>query len=89
MEASTVGSWAKAQSIPFYCVRVVSDRAGDVLPMDMNLMRDREGRFDRLRIAGHALMKPWTRIPGLLKLDRDCRVAEDKLGEFFANCRFE
>jgi hypothetical protein len=89
MEASRVGSWALARSIPFYCVRVVSDRAGDAFPMDMNLLRDREGRFDRLRIAGQALMKPWTRIPGLLKLDRDCRVAEEKLGEFFANCRFE
>jgi adenosylhomocysteine nucleosidase len=89
MEASAVGSWARARSIPFYCVRVVSDRAGDAFPMDMNLLRDREGRFDRLRIARQGLVKPWTRIPGLLKLDRDCRVAEDKLGEFFANCRFD
>jgi uridine phosphorylase len=89
MEASTVGSWAEAQSIPFYCVRVVSDRACDAFPMDMNQMRDLDGRFDRLRITSQALLKPWTRIPGLLKLDRDCRVAEDKLGEFFANCRFE
>ena len=89
MEAAAIAPWATARSIPFYCLRAVSDCAGDELPLDMNGMRDREGRFDRLKIAGNALMKPWTRIPGLLKLDRDCRVAEEKLGVFFANCRFE
>ena len=89
MEAAAVAPWASARSIPFYCLRVVSDCAKDALPVDMNRMRDREGRFDRLKIAANALLKPWTRIPGLLKLDRDCRVAEEKLGVFFANCRFE
>jgi hypothetical protein len=57
--------------------------------MDMNLMRDSEGRFDRWKIAGQAMLKPLSRVPGLLRLDRECRVAEEKLGEFFANCRFE
>ncbi|HEY3741983.1 MAG TPA: hypothetical protein VGL53_19160 [Bryobacteraceae bacterium] len=90
MEASAVASWAKARHIPFYCIRVVSDRAdSNVFPIDMNLMRDSEGRFDRFRIARHALMKPFARIPGLLALDRDCRLAETKLGEFFESCRFE
>ena len=89
MEAAAVAGWALAQSVPFYCVRVVSDCAGDALPMDMNSMRGEDGRFDRLKIARHALLKPWSRVPGLLKLDRDCRVAEQKLGAFFANCRFD
>jgi len=89
MEAAAVVPWAEARAIPFYCVRVVSDTARDAFPIDMNLMRDSEGRFHRLKIAGQAMLKPWTRIPGLLRLDRECRAAEDKLGEFFANCRFE
>ena len=89
MEAAAVAAWAHERVIPFYCVRVVSDTADAELPMDMNLMRDSEGRFSRFRIAGKALLKPWSRIPGLLRFDRDCRVAEQKLGEFFANCRFE
>lgn len=89
MEAGAVAAWADSLALPFYCVRVVSDRAGDGFLLDMNRMRDADGRFDRLKIAGHALLKPWTRIPGLLKIDRDCRVAEVKLGEFFANCHFD
>ena len=89
MEAAAVARGAEARGIPFYCVRVVSDRACDAFPFDMNGMRDAEGRFDLMRIAGKALLKPWSRIPGLLKIDRDCRVAEEKLGAFFANCRFE
>ncbi len=89
MEAGAVAAWADRHAIPFYCVRVVSDTAGDGFPLDMNRMRGAGGRFDRVKIAGHALLKPWTRIPGLLKLDRDCRLAEVKLGEFFANCHFD
>jgi uridine phosphorylase len=88
MEASAVGPWAKARSIPFYCVRVVSDASHVEFPFDMNRMRDPEGRFERSKIARQALMKPWN-IPALLQLDRACRLAESKLGEFFANCRFE
>ena len=89
MEAATVAPWATERAIPFYCVRVVSDRAYDSFPFDMNQMRDSAGRFEWKKIAVTALRKPLTRIPGLLKIDRDCRVAEEKLGAFFANCRFE
>ena len=89
MEATAIALWASARSIPFYCLRAVSDTAGDAFPLDVNQMRDREGRFDRMKIVGHAMLRPWSAIPGLLKLDRHCRVAEERLGEFFANCRFE
>ena len=89
MEAGAVAAWACEQAIPFYCVRVVSDRAGDAFPLDMNKMRDSAGRFDLMKIAGNALLRPWSRIPGLLKIDRNCRVAEENLGAFFANCRFQ
>ena len=89
MEAAAVAPWAIERAIPFYCVRVVSDCACDAFPFDMNQMRDSAGRFDLKRIAATALRNPFQNIPGLLKIDRDCRVAEEKLGVFFANCRFE
>ena len=89
MEAAAVAPWAAARALPFHCVRVVSDRAADAFPLDMNRMRDAGGRFDLLKIAGQALLQPWSRVPALLKINRDCRVAEEKLGAFFANCRFE
>ena len=89
MEAAAVAPWAAARAVPFYCARVVSDTAHDAFPFDMNEMRDDAGRFNLMKIASAALLKPWSRVPGLLKIDRDCRVAEEKLGAFFANCRFE
>ena len=89
MEAAAVAPWAAARDIPFYCVRVVSDCAGYAFPFDMNQMRDAEGRFELSKIAMTALRRPFSRIPGLLKINRNCRVAEQKLGAFFANCRFE
>ena len=89
MEAAAVAPWAEERGLPFYCVRVVSDRASDSFPFDMNQMRDSAGRFDLKKIGVHALLNPFARIPGLLKIDRDCRVAEEKLGAFFASCRFE
>jgi adenosylhomocysteine nucleosidase len=89
MEAAAVCSWAQANKIPFHCVRVVSDTAEDNLAIDMNAMRDADGRFDRLRIALTALAGPFSRIPGLMQLNRNCRLAEERLGSFFAHCRFE
>jgi len=89
MEAAAVASWACARAIPLYCVRVVSDTAHDAFPFDANRMRDDNGRFSRMKIVGQALRNPVATLPGLLKLDRDCRIAEERLGEFFENCRFE
>ena len=89
MEAAAVSSWADTNNVPFHCVRVVSDTADDNFTINMNAMRDAEGRFDRFKILRQALAKPFTRIPGLMQLDRNCRVAEERLGSFFANCRFE
>jgi adenosylhomocysteine nucleosidase len=89
MEAAAVSSWADTNSVPFHCVRVVSDTARDSFAIDMNSMRDSEGRFDRVKIALHALAKPFSRLSALMRLDRNCRLAEERLGSFFANCRFE
>ena len=89
MEAAPIAQWAHLSGTPFHCLRVVSDAAADSFVMDMNTMRDAEGRFNRLKITLHALADPVTRISGLLQLDRNCRVAEERLGSFFANCNFD
>jgi len=54
----------------------------------MNQFRDADGRFAKGRIVLEALKRPFTRIPGLMALDRNCKFAEDRLGDFFANCNF-
>jgi adenosylhomocysteine nucleosidase len=86
MESAAVAQKAREWDVPFGCVRVVSDVAGQDLPLDFNRYRDAAGRFERTRIALAALGRPFTVLPRLVHLDRDCRRAADRLGEFLANC---
>lgn len=86
MESAAVAAKAREWGVPFRCVKVVSDAASDDLPLDFNLYRDAAGRFSRTRIALAAMLRPFTVMPGLLRLDRNCRTAAEKLGEFLADC---
>lgn len=86
MESAAVAQKAREWNLPFGCVRVVSDSAGEDLPLDFNRYRDPDGRFEKTRIALAALARPLTVLPGLMRLDRHCRQASERLGEFFANC---
>ena len=88
MEAGAVERKAREWGVPFYSIRAVSDTAFDDMPLDFNRYRDREGRFSRGRIALAAMARPFTAVPALLRLDNNCRIAAEALGEFFANCRF-
>jgi adenosylhomocysteine nucleosidase len=87
MEAGAIAWRAGIWGVPFCCIRAVSDEAGETLPIDFNRMRDAAGRFSRARIAAAALVRPWSGIPGLLRLGRGCRKASGSIGDFFANCR--
>ena len=86
MEAAAVEARAREWGVPFRCVKVVSDVAGEDMPLDFNLYRDAEGRFSRGRIALAAMARPFSVMPGLLRLDQNCRRAAERLGEFFADC---
>ena len=86
MESAAVAQKAREWNVPFGCVRVVSDIAGEDLPLDFNRYRGADGRFERTRIALAALGRPFTVLPGLIRLDRHCRMAAERLGEFLANC---
>lgn len=88
MESAAVQAKAREWGVPFRCVKVVSDVAGEDMPLDFNLYRDASGNFSRSRIALAALARPFTAIPGLMRLDRNCRAAAEKLGEFLADCKF-
>ena len=88
MEAAAVARKAGEWGVPFYCIRAVSDTAFDDMPLDFNRYRDREGRFSRSRIALAALARPFTALPALLRLDHNCRLAAEALGECLADCRF-
>ncbi len=88
MEAAGVAEAAQRLSLPFYCVRVVTDTAGENLPLDFNRMRDGEGRFSRMHIVAAGLRNPAVVFPQLMKLNERCKSASKALGEFLANCRF-
>jgi len=88
MEAAGVAGEAQRRGLPFHCIRVVSDTAGENMPLDFNRYRDADGRFDRTAVAIAALMRPFVRIPALRTLQRNCRVASTQLGDFIAKCKF-
>ncbi len=81
MESAAVEAKAREWGVEFRCVKAVSDLASEDLPFDFNRYRDVEGRFSRGRIAAAAILRP-ARIPALMRLDRNCRIAAEKLGEF-------
>jgi adenosylhomocysteine nucleosidase len=87
MESAAVAAKAAEWGVPFRLIRAVSDEAAEDLPLDFNLYRDAEGRFSRGRIALAALARPFTRVPALLRLDRNTKVAARSLGDYFADCR--
>jgi adenosylhomocysteine nucleosidase len=87
MEAAAVARLAREFEVPFYCIRAISDPATCDLGLDFNAFRDGEGRFNRSRIALAAMQRPRYVRP-LLNLDRNCRKAASKLGDFLADCRF-
>jgi len=88
MESAAVATKAAEWNVPYLCIRAVSDRAGDTLPLDFNRYRNAQGDFSRTRIALAAIARPFTVMPQLVEFDRNCRRAADALGEFLADCRF-
>ena len=88
MESAAVERKAAEWNIPYLCIRAVSDRAGDTLPLDFNRFRNARGDFSRSRIALAAIARPFTVMPQLMEFDQNCRRAADALGDFFADCRF-
>ena len=88
MEAAAVESRAREWRLPFFCIRAVSDTASEDIVLDLNEMRDQEGRFSRPQIVARALRSPFRMVPELLRLNRNSDRAAKALGDFFANCSF-
>ena len=88
MEAAAVAAYAEESRTPFYCIRVVSDTSEEEMPLDFNEYRTEDGDFDRKAIALAAMRHPFTRIPALRQLQRNCQIASESLGAFLADCRF-
>jgi adenosylhomocysteine nucleosidase len=88
MEAAGVASRAEKLGVPLYCVRAVTDTAGEDLANDFNAALREDGQFDTMRIFSNALSRPVARVPELFRLRGNCMRAANILGEFFVNCQF-
>ena len=88
MEAGGVAERARARGVPFYCIRVVTDLAGEDMANDFNRALRPDGHFATISVFTGALRKPLVRLPELLRLRNRCVLAARVLGDFFADCRF-
>jgi adenosylhomocysteine nucleosidase len=88
MEAAGVASRAMALNLPFFCVKGVSDTAGEDMANDFNRSLKADGHFDTINLLLGALGRPFTRIPELIRLGARCVRVSQSLGDFFADCRF-
>ena len=88
MEAGGIAEIAQHRGLPFYCIKAVSDLAGESFVNDFQAALDEDGRFRKGRLVGSALLRPGERIPELIRLKKRCDLAAKKLGEFLDSCRF-
>jgi adenosylhomocysteine nucleosidase len=88
MEAYAVAGEARQRSIPFYCVRVVSDHAYADFPVDFNRARRPDGTFAGWKILAQAGFSS-SRWQRLLDLKRDAELASERLAAFLSTCTFQ
>ncbi len=88
MEAAGVAVEARKRDLPFFCVRVVSDRAGESFRIDYNRARLADGRFSIGRIVSQAGLSP-ARWKELLEWRRRALGAAATLAEFLGSLEFE
>jgi nucleoside phosphorylase len=88
MEAAGVAARAQVRGLPFHCLRVVTDLAGETMANDFNAALRSDGHFDTMVILRATLRRPLARLPELCRLRQRSVRAACVLGDFFADCRF-
>ena len=88
MEAAGVAQRAQKLAVPCFCIKSVTDLAGETMANDFNAVLRSDGRFDTIKLLAASLRHPWVRLPELVRLQRRCVLAARSLGEFIADCRF-
>jgi nucleoside phosphorylase len=88
MEAAGAAGAAADAGVPFYCIRVVSDLAGEDFANDFNAALTADGTFSAARLVIGALASPRQRLAELVRLKHRAEMASKKLGAFLADCTF-
>jgi adenosylhomocysteine nucleosidase len=87
MEAAGIAARAERHGLPLYCIRAVTDLAGETLANDFNKALRSDGQFDTILILKGSLLHPLVRLPELFRLRKRCVRAAHVLGDFFAYSR--
>lgn len=87
MEAAAIAELAAERSLPFYCVRVVSDAANTAFAIDFNRALREDGSFSVAGIFRQAGLSR-ARWRQLAHLKRAAEQAAGSLADFLASCEF-
>lgn len=80
MESSVIRTLCRERGIPSATLRVISDTAGEDLPLDFNALMTSEQKISIPKLTG-ALLKSPAKVPRLLELQRNTRTAARRLAE--------
>lgn len=86
MEAAGAAERTIRAGLPFFCIKVVTDRADESFAFDLNSMRTNEGRISRGKIVIYTLGHPGV-FSHVWRLKRRAENAAKTLGEFLVSCR--
>ena len=80
MEAAAVARLSESRHIPFYCLKAVSDEAGEALLPELGKFMGDDGQLRMGRFIAHSALRPqlW---PGLIELGRNSKKAAENLAE--------
>jgi purine-nucleoside phosphorylase len=88
MEAAGAARASEELSVPFYCIRVVSDLADEDFANDFNRCIKPDGRFSIGSLLLGAMASPVGRFGELIRLSKRTALAARNLGDFLAHCDF-
>lgn len=88
MEAAGVARACEDLELPFYCVRAVSDLAGEDFANDFNAALAEDGKFSVVRLIAGAMSSPQVKFGELMRLKERTELASKKLGDFLAATTF-
>jgi adenosylhomocysteine nucleosidase len=84
MESAALEALCRARGIAFAVVRAISDAADEDLPLDFNRLVRADGSLRYGALLGALARRPAS-VAGLLRLQRQCRLASERLAEVLAS----
>ncbi len=79
MESAVIRQICREQKIPAATIRVISDVAGEDMPLDFNQLTTPDLRLDYFKLGGKVLANPG-KIPRLIRFGRQTAAAAKELG---------